>query len=99
MWGRKPKGAGRRAIPPAEEIIATSMLLGEEAPIICSCCLGRRKSRGLFGVMSTCGQCEGWGFDYVGRKTCEALRLGIKYNSSHLMDVAIRKLSRSMHND
>lgn len=61
-------------LPSPEEIEATAMLLGEPT-IICSCCLGRQTTRGIFGGKRRCGQCNGWGYDYLGDKTLEAFGL------------------------
>jgi hypothetical protein len=55
-----------------QEIEAASMLLGEHL-ILCSCCLGRRYSPGIFGGPRRCGQCEGTGYDYIGPKTKELM--------------------------
>ncbi len=54
------------------EIEATAMLLNE-LTIICSCCLGKKWERTIFGGRRKCGQCEGLGYDFLGPKTCEAL--------------------------
>ena len=60
-------------------IEATAMLLGENT-IICSCCLGKGASRGLFGGKRRCGQCRGTGFDYIGERTKQALsEQGVKW--------------------
>lgn len=59
--------------PAHEVVVATSMLLGEPSPVICSCCLGRHVSQGLF-MMHTCGQCNGCGYDIIGAATAEALK-------------------------
>lgn len=57
-----------------EEATATAMLIGEPAPIICSCCLGRRIERRIFG-WGRCGQCMGTGYDLMGPKTGKIMGL------------------------
>lgn len=52
-----------------EEITAVAMLLGEEHPILCSCCIGTGKSTNVFGGPSACGQCQNTGYDWIGKKT------------------------------
>jgi hypothetical protein len=59
--------------PPHDEIVATSMLLGEGPPILCSCCLGKRTTSGVFGSWRRCGQCRGLGYDLLGSRTRKAL--------------------------
>lgn len=60
--------------PSHDEIVAISMLLGEFPPIICSCCMGRGFGMELWGRLR-CIQCDGLGYDYMGAKTREALKL------------------------
>lgn len=61
-------------LPTNEEIEAMAMLLGESTAF-CSCCLGKRVSKGLFGIPVRCSQCNGFGYDYLGVKTLKALGL------------------------
>lgn len=52
---------------PSDDVIeATHMLTGEIA-VICSCCLGERTKPSIFG-RRRCGQCNGLGYDLIGRK-------------------------------
>lgn len=65
---------GRRSWewPKHEEVVATSMLLEEPAPVICSACLGRHVAQGLF-MVHACGQCGGCGYDLIGEQTAKAV--------------------------
>lgn len=68
MRDTNPYSDGLRAA--REEVIAVSMLLGDEHPIVCSCCLGKGTNSSLFGLRrSRCGQCDGKGYDWIGLKT------------------------------
>ena len=77
MWGRfEPPARDRNPWSKGmgahyDEILTVSMLLGEHAPVFCSCCMGHGQSSGIFGIRTTCGQCRGWGYDILGPKTME----------------------------
>lgn len=62
----------RQRVVPREEITCLAMLLGENQPIICSCCLGKGWDKRLWGVR-TCGQCGGSGYDWIGPKTKQSM--------------------------
>lgn len=62
-------------MPSAEEIMATSMLLGDFTPVICSCCLGKQYICTIFGARVSCSQCHGTGYDAIGRETRKIMGL------------------------
>lgn len=66
---RNPWSDGLRAH--YDEILTVAMLLGEETPIICSCCIGTGANKGIFGGPSACGQCRNTGYDWIGVKTLQ----------------------------
>lgn len=57
-----------------DRIMATAMIMGENTPIICSCCMGHRTQSGVFGSWRTCGQCNGSGFDLIPAKVVAVLK-------------------------
>jgi len=67
MHERNPYSRGLHAH--RETIVAVAMLLGEDPPLLCSCCMGHGQSTGIFGGWRACGQCSGTGYDMIGYST------------------------------
>jgi len=67
LKGRNPYSDGLMA--DYEEVTAVAMLLGEEHPILCSCCIGTGVQSSIFGGSRTCTQCKNTGYDWIGTQT------------------------------
>lgn len=67
MFDQNPYSRGLHA--DRETITTVAMLLGEQAPVLCSCCIGKGYGGGIFGGLTMCGQCHGTGYDILGAGT------------------------------
>lgn len=65
MHDKNPWSDGLRAF--RDEVLTVGMLL-DDVPIVCSCCLGTGRSKGIF-FKYACMQCKNTGYDWIGAGT------------------------------